>query len=44
MGAGVNGVLFFLTLRKLHLIDRDFDEQEKKAKAKTKEVNGHEKA
>ena len=43
-GAGVNGVLFFLTLRKLHLIDRDFDEQEKKAKVKTEEVNGHEKA
>ena len=44
VGAGVNGVLFFLTLRKLHLIDRDFDEQEKKAKVKTEEVNGHEKA
>ena len=29
VGAGVNGVLFFLTLRKLHLIDRDYDEQEK---------------
>ena len=23
MGAGVDGVLFFLTLRKLHLIDKD---------------------
>ena len=33
VGAGVNGVLFFLTLRKLHLIDRDFDEKEKKASA-----------
>lgn len=44
VGAGVNGVLFFLTLRKLHLIDRDFDEQEKNAKTKVEEVNGHEKA
>ena len=42
VGAGVNGVLFFLTLRKLHLIDRDFDEQEKKQD--TKEVNDREKA
>ena len=40
VGAGVNGVLFFLTLRKLHLIDRDFDEQEKKQK--TEEVNHRE--
>ena len=23
VGAGVNGILFFLTLRKLHLIDKD---------------------
>ena len=42
VGAGVNGVLFFLTLRKLHLIDRDFDEQEKNQD--TKEVNDREKA
>ena len=40
VGAGVNGVLFFLTLRKLHLIDRDFDEQEKKQE--TEEVNHRE--
>lgn len=40
VGAGVNGVLFFLTLRKLHLIDRDFDEQEKEQKAE--EVNHRE--
>ena len=26
VGAGVNGVLFFLTLRKLHLIDKDRDD------------------
>lgn len=29
VGAGVNGVLFFLTLRKLHLIDKDFADDEK---------------
>lgn len=28
VGAGVNGVLFFLTLRKLHLIDKDFKNDE----------------
>lgn len=28
VGAGVNGVLFFLTLRKLHLIDKDFADDE----------------
>lgn len=28
VGAGVNGVLFFLTLRKLHLIDKDFKDDE----------------
>lgn len=28
VGAGVNGVLFFLTLRKLHLIDKDFAKDE----------------
>ena len=27
VGAGVDGVLFFLTLRKLHLIDKDKDKQ-----------------
>jgi len=29
VGAGVDGVLFFLTLRKLHLIDKDKAEKEK---------------
>ncbi len=28
VGAGVDGVLFFLTLRKLHLIDQDTDDEE----------------
>ena len=28
VGAGVDGVLFFLTLRKLHLIDKDFADDE----------------
>ena len=28
VGAGVNGVLFFLTLRKLHLIDKDYADDE----------------
>ena len=28
VGAGVNGVLFFITLRKLHLIDKDFADDE----------------
>lgn len=32
VGAGVNGVLFFLTLRKLHEIDRESDTQNKKEK------------
>lgn len=27
VGAGVTGVLFFLTLRKLHLIDKDKEEE-----------------
>lgn len=36
VGAGVDGVLFFLTLRKLHLIDKDKAE-------KRNEVNGGEK-
>ncbi len=30
VGAGVDGVLFFLTLRKLHLIDKDKDEKRPK--------------
>ena len=29
VGAGVNGVLFFITLRKLHLIDEDHDAENK---------------
>ena len=29
VGAGVDGVLFFLTLRKLHLIDKDYADDEK---------------
>lgn len=29
VGAGVDGVLFFLTLRKLHLIDKDADKTKK---------------
>ena len=29
VGAGVNGVLFFITLRKLHLIDEDHDAKNK---------------
>lgn len=29
VGAGVDGVLFFITLRKLHLIDEDNDAREK---------------
>ena len=28
VGAGIDGVLFFLTLRKLHLIDKDKDEKD----------------
>lgn len=31
VGAGVDGVLFFLTLRKLHLIDKDKADSEKEA-------------
>ena len=34
VGAGVTGVLFFLTLRKLHLIDKDIEEQMSKAEKK----------
>lgn len=41
VGAGVNGVLFFLTLRKLHLIDRDFKDDE--AAKHSSEVNENEK-
>lgn len=38
VGAGVNGVLFFLTLRKLHLIDKDFkDDEAAKNSAEVKE-------
>ncbi len=40
VGAGVNGVLFFLTLRKLHLIDKDFKDDE--AAKKSAEVNENE--
>lgn len=40
VGAGVNGVLFFLTLRKLHLIDKDFKDDE--AAKKAAEVNRNE--
>ncbi len=32
VGAGVNGVLFFLTLRKLHKIDRENEANNKKEK------------
>jgi len=38
VGAGVDGVLFFLTLRKLHLIDKDKDKAERE-----KEVTDSEK-
>ncbi|MBO5856851.1 MAG: DUF4040 domain-containing protein [Clostridia bacterium] len=30
VGAGVDGVLFFLTLRKLHLIDKDKEKKNSK--------------
>lgn len=40
VGAGVNGVLFFLTLRKLHLIDKDFKDDE--ATKNSAEVNENE--
>lgn len=40
VGAGVNGVLFFLTLRKLHLIDKDFKDDE--ASKQSAEVNENE--
>ncbi len=41
VGAGVNGVLFFLTLRKLHLIDKDFKNDE--TTKLSEEVNENEK-
>lgn len=41
VGAGVNGVLFFITLRKLHLIDRDYEVSEDKRGEQ--EVNGDDK-
>ena len=41
VGAGVDGVLFFITLRKLHLIDRDYEESEEKIKEH--EVSGDDK-
>ena len=41
VGAGVNGVLFFITLRKLHLIDRD--REESGDKLKNHEVDGNDK-
>lgn len=40
VGAGVNGVLFFLTLHKLHLIDKDFKNDE--ATKHSEEVNENE--
>ncbi len=40
VGAGVYGVHFFLTLRKLHLIDKDFKGDE--AAKKSAEVNENE--
>ncbi len=40
VGVGVNGVLFFLTLRKLHLIDKDFKDDE--ASKQSAEVNENE--
>lgn len=39
VGAGVDGVLFFLTLRKLHLIDKDKEDKD----AKKNEVSNNEK-
>ena len=39
VGAGVDGVLFFLTLRKLHLIDKDKEDKD----AKKNEVSDNEK-
>ena len=39
VGAGVDGVLFFLTLRKLHLIDKDKEDKQ----AKKNEVSDNEK-
>ena len=39
VGAGVDGVLFFLTLRKLHLIDKDKEDED----AQKNEVNDNEK-
>ena len=40
VGAGVNGVLFFITLRKLHLIDKDNEVSDDRH---GHEVNGDEK-
>lgn len=41
VGAGITGILFFLTLRKLHLIDKDVEgEEDENSK---KEENGDEK-
>ena len=37
VGAGVDGVLFFLTLRKLHLIDKDSDDKSAKEKVNDNE-------
>ena len=41
VGAGVNGVLFFITLRKIHLIDKDHEKAA--ASAKTQEADTDEK-
>lgn len=41
VGAGVTGVLFFLTLRKLHLIDKD--KEEELLEKENKEENADEK-
>lgn len=41
VGAGVNGVLFFITLRKLHLIDKDNEVSDDRHG--THEVNSDEK-
>ncbi len=41
VGAGVTGVLFFLTLRKLHLLDKD--KEEEMLKNENKEENTSEK-
>ncbi|MBO5022796.1 MAG: DUF4040 domain-containing protein [Clostridia bacterium] len=39
VGAGVTGVLFFLTLRKLHLIDKDKEEELRAANESKEEKN-----